>query len=108
MERRNKYDALARLMATSSEAAIFKNFNELNLRNLLDMQAEILHLRIAIRGCCLALNQMSSSNTGQYSQQRYEEIKRDLDAKSQEMRGLLREYSEYRGKCSALEELVVC
>src|SRR4051794_2476766 len=43
------YPRVGALMGTYGEAAIFRNFGTLNMRNLLSLQAEILELQIQLR-----------------------------------------------------------
>jgi hypothetical protein len=47
------YEKVARLMALHPEFAIFRRFQELNIRNLLYLQAEITHLEDELKGIAI-------------------------------------------------------
>jgi len=89
MHHKTGYEGLAEEMAKCPGMAIFTRFQELNVQNLLDLQADLLHLQHELK----ALNMARSMNL-QNEQASLAEIEASQKTKIREIRSILKEYNQ--------------
>jgi hypothetical protein len=112
-----RYLSLASTIDKDEGKAIFRRFGDLNMLNLLSLQAELEHLRMEFKAICVKKSHAEQINQGylatyslaiQQDQKEAEEIVATRDKRRLELQGQIREKLKEYSKCGVIPTMGMC